>query len=382
MTAADAPPLLLTRCDQPVIRIADIAYLRFGRTDLARARRYFTDFGLHVIADTGTALYFRGVLSQHHIVIVERTPADAFLAVGLKAGCAEDLERLATHHGLSTAERDEPGGGQVVHLLDPAGVRVEVVHGLEQVAPLPHRPPRRFNSPTEKRRINRPQPAVAQPAEVFRLGHLVQQRQEFIRNANWYVTNFGLIASDVEILPDTREPVLAFLRCDRGADPADHHTLVFASGPSDVYDHAAFEALDLDAIALGGEWLQRQGWVQNWGIGRHVLGSQLFNYHFDPSGFSVEHYADGDVFDATYPTRFHESGKEGLYQWGPDLPAHFIEVRPSLGLLAAVWKGLKSRPEFSLARLASVKKTFDRPARPWSGKPARKPAPSQPIWRR
>jgi hypothetical protein len=116
--------------------------------------------------------------------------------------------------------------------------------------------------------------------------------------------------------------------------------------------------------------------VQNWGIGRHVLGSQLFNYHFDPSGFSVEHYADGDVFDASYPTRYHESGKEGLYQWGPDLPDHFIEVKPSLGLLAAIWKGLRSRPGFSLDRLARVKKSFDRPARPWSGKKTQMPEPT------
>jgi len=381
--SAPAPSAVLEpRCTQPVIRIADIAYLRFGRVDLARARRYFADFGLHVAAETDSALYFRGVLPQHHIVIVERAARDGFLAVGLRAGSADDLARLARHHNTTVTASGEPGGGSVVRLIDPAGVSVEVVHGLEQLDPLPHRQPRALNLPGDKRRINQPQPAVPCPAEVFRLGHLVQQRQEFIRNANWYITNFGLIASDIEVLPETREPVLAFLRCDRGAEPADHHTLVFASGPEDAYDHAAFEALDLDAIALGGEWLQRQGWVQNWGVGRHVLGSQLFNYHFDPSGFSVEHYADGDVFDASYPTRYHESGKPGLYQWGPDLPDHFIEVKPSLGLLAAIWRGLRTRPGFSLDRLSRVKKSFDRPARPWSGKTPRKPRPTRSNWRR
>ena len=69
-------------------------------------------------------------------------------------------------------------------------------------------------------------------------------------------------------------------------------------GPEDGYVHAAFEAQDVDALGAGAEWLQRQGWVKSWGIGRHVLGSQLFCYHDDPHGFAVEHYADGDIFDS------------------------------------------------------------------------------------
>ena len=44
-----------------------------------------------------------------------------------------------------------------------------------------------MNLPDEKLRRNAPQPASPGPAEVFRLGHVVLQRQEFARNANWYV---------------------------------------------------------------------------------------------------------------------------------------------------------------------------------------------------
>ena len=39
----------------------------------------------------------------------------------------------------------------------------------------------------------------------------------------------------------------------------------------------------------------------------------------------MEHYADGDVFDAEAPTRYHDGGVAGLYAWGPDLPKHFID---------------------------------------------------------
>ena len=214
------------------------------------------------------------------------------------------------------------------------------------------------------------------PAEVFRLGHVVLQRQEFARNANWYVRNFGLIASDVELLPGTKEPLIAFLRCDRGADPADHHSVVIAFGPEDGFDHAAFETLDLDAVGLGAEWLQRQGWIKSWGVGRHILGSQIFCYHYDPSGFAVEHYADGDVFDAEAPTRYHDGGVAGLYAWGPDLPKHFIDIGMSPRRLARVVRGLRTREEFTLARLLAAKRAYSAQPRPWTGRRFRKPEPA------
>ena len=369
-------PSFTPRAEAPVIKVADVAYVRFARRDLARAERYFADFGLHVSARTERALYLRGVLAQHHYVIVEQADHDAFAALGLRAASETDLRTLAAAHATQMQSTGEPGGGRIVRLRDPAGLTVEVVHGTETLPELAHRAPRVLNLPGQKLRRNAPQPASAGPAEVFRLGHVVLQRQEFARNANWYVENFGLIASDVELVPGTKEPLIAFLRCDRGDDPADHHSVVVAFGPEDAFDHAAFETLDLDAVALGAEWLQRQGWIKSWGVGRHILGSQIFCYHYDPSGFAVEHYADGDVFDAKAPTRYHEGGVAGLYAWGPDLPKHFIDTSMTPRRLANVVRGLRTREEFTLARLAAAKRAFSAKARPWAGRRFRKPQPA------
>jgi|SRR3954468_234885 catechol-2,3-dioxygenase len=364
------------RADAPIIKVADVAYVRFARRDLARAERYFLDFGLHVSARSDRAIYLRGVLRQHHYLIVERAEHDAFTALGLRARAAADLQTLAAAVGARVEPSGEPGGGEIVRLRDPAGLTVEVVHGIEERPELPHRAPRVINMPGQKLRRNAPQPATPGPAEVFRLGHVVLQRQEFARNANWYVKNFGLIASDVEMMPGTTEPLVAFLRCDRGAELADHHSVVVAFGPEDAFDHAAFETLDLDAVAFGAEWLQRQGWIKSWGVGRHILGSQIFCYHYDPSGFAVEHYADGDVFDADVPTHYHEGGVAGLYAWGPDLPKHFIDTSLSPQRLAKVVGGLRTREEFTLARLAGAKRAYSAKARPWAGRRFRKPQPA------
>ena len=69
----------------PTVKIADIAYLRFTRRDLAAAEEYFRDFGLTVAARTGEALYLRGALPQHHCVIVQRGRHDQFVALALRS---------------------------------------------------------------------------------------------------------------------------------------------------------------------------------------------------------------------------------------------------------------------------------------------------------
>lgn len=79
---------------------------------------------------------------------------------------------------------------------------------------------------------------------------------------------------------------MSFIRCDRGSTPTDHHTLAMALGPAKHrYVHSAYQVCDLDALVAGGEYLQDLGYIRSWGIGRHIQGSQLFDYWRDPDGF-------------------------------------------------------------------------------------------------
>jgi hypothetical protein len=146
--------------------------------------------------------------------------------------------------------------------------------------------------------------------------------------ARFYIDTFGLIPSDVQCLSDGR-PSIAFLRCDRGDDPADHHTFVVGRLPIVDFEHAAFEVPDLDAVGMGAQVLQDEGFRRAWGIGRHILGSQIFDYWFGPDGRKFEHFADGDLFNASRPTRYHAMSTAGLAAWAPPLPSSFL--RPRLG---------------------------------------------------
>ena len=46
----------------------------------------------------------------------------------------------------------------------------------------------------------------------------------------------------------------------------------------------------------------------------------------DPSGFKIEHYADGDIVNDKTPTSRQAAGPDTLSIWGPPLPVEFVEA--------------------------------------------------------
>jgi hypothetical protein len=152
---------------------------------------------------------------------------------------------------------------------------------------------------------------------------------------------------------------MSFIRCDRGETPTDHHTLAMALGPRNKYLHSAFQVADLDALAAGGEYLREHGFHHSWGIGRHIEGSQIFDYWRDPDGLMVEHFADGDLFDNTLEPGWSPMTASGLAQWGPRATKDFLGITPAEALrdLASFAGGLHSGDtEFDLTRLRGLLK--------------------------
>ena len=77
--------------------------------------------------------------------------------------------------------------------------------------------------------------------------------------------------------------------------------------------------------------MRDRGWKHAWGMGRHLLGSQIFDYWEDPWGDKHEHYCDGDLFTADQPTGVHPASKAGMAQWGQDVAG--LRARPGLVLI-------------------------------------------------
>ena len=83
----------------------------------------------------------------------------------------------------------------------------------------------------------------------------------------------------------------------------------------------AFEVEDIDAQGMGNQWMSKQGWKHSWGIGRHIYGSQIFDYWFDPDGNIAEHFTDGDLVRPGCEPNFALLDDESLFAWGPPMQA-------------------------------------------------------------
>jgi hypothetical protein len=135
---------------------------------------------------------------------------------------------------------------------------------------------------------------------------------------------------------------MAFIRCDLGSVPADHHTLALLLNPVPGYVHSAYQVADLDEVATGAEYLRGRGYRHSWGIGRHIQGSQVFDYWRDPDGAMFEHYTDGDLFDASVATGWASMAASRLSQWGPKATRNFLETGSPESIVGAI-KALADR---------------------------------------
>ena len=285
------------RSGNPLVKVAGLAWLEFEKPDLDRAERFGTDFGFTVADRTPDTLLLRGRQADAACLVIRRGPRPRFVGPAFAAAARDDLDRLARGTGGTvTAHR----GGHAVLLRDPSGFPVRVVHGVPDLPALPGRAPLPLNSGTEPARVNAPQRPARRPAEIQKLGHVVLGTTRFRAALDWYLDTLGLIVSDFLYLDGQRDrgPAMAFIRCDLGSVPADHHTLAMALQPDTGYVHSAYELTDLDEVAASGQYLREQGYRHAWGLGRHIQGSQIFDYWRDPDRLMLEHYTDGDVFDA------------------------------------------------------------------------------------
>lgn len=303
---------------QSTIRIEDIAYVRFSAPDLAKMQAFLEDFGLDCFIHD-ECLYGRGT-DGHPFLHATEQGEPAFRALGLRAASVADLEKLATAEGAPIETLFAPGGGMVVRLIDPDGFTVEVVADQETREPVGANMDAPHNNASERPRLRRPIRLSQGPSHIMRIGHCVLNVSDFRASELWYKSRFGFLTSDeIELAPGTA--MGAFMRCDRGDQPTDHHTLFLAQLPQPAgYLHAAFEVAHLDDLMLGHAHLKAQGRDQAWGVGRHIMGSQVFDYWRDPWGHELEHWTDGDLFTAADPPNKMPFQSLLAVQWGAPHP--------------------------------------------------------------
>jgi catechol 2,3-dioxygenase-like lactoylglutathione lyase family enzyme len=323
------------RSRNPVVKVAGLAWLEFEKPDLDRAERFGTDFGFTVAGRTPETLLLRGRWASTACLAVRRGPRPRFAGAAFQAAARDDLDRLARGaDGTVTAH----WGGHSVLLRDPSGFPVRVVYGVPELPTRPERAPLPLNFGEQRVRVNATQRPARRAAEIQRLGHVVLGTTRFRAALDWYLDTLGLIVSDFLYLDGQRERglAMAFIRCDQGSVPTDHHTLAMLLQPHTGYVHSAYQLTDLDEVAASGEYLRERGYRHAWGIGRHIQGSQIFDYWRDADKLMFEHYADGDVFDSSVEPGWAPLSVSGLAQWGPRATAEFTGASDPRVAVAAI----------------------------------------------
>jgi catechol 2,3-dioxygenase-like lactoylglutathione lyase family enzyme len=299
------------------IKVNDIAFVRFQAPDLDVMQAFLEDFGMRLAQRTGDTLYMRGTDDEGFVHVTHLGAEAGFVCLAFEANSLADLDDLAAGDDFSdVVDLDGPGGGHVVRATDPNGFQVEVVAGRARVGRLPVPTHAIRNDAVSHPRKGAPLRLESGPSHVKRLGHCVLNVVDYRASELWYKQHFGLVTSD-EIQLDERTALGAFLRCDRGDRYVDHHSLFLVGTGAAGFNHAAFEVSDFDDLMTGHSHLTTRGRHAQWGIGRHILGSQIYDYWLDPYGHMVEHWTDGDLFNNATPPNIADLASLLGSQWGP-----------------------------------------------------------------
>ncbi|KAI9711543.1 MAG: hypothetical protein M1820_002107 [Bogoriella megaspora] len=328
------------------IRLVSLTHMRYQHPDLDQITVFLRDFGMQVAKKSPNERWFRGYGTDQYVYYA-RKGEKKFLGGAFEVESYADLEKAALIPGASKIEEmsEAPGGGHIVTLTDLEGFPVNLVYG-QTPAPAGQKPESlKFNTESEKPRIRKFQRFEPGPAAVHKLGHFGLCVTDFPKQLDWYTRTFNLIPTDFLYVPDPQsasgdkvsngnhktlpppgtKSVATFAHIDRGSEPVDHHSFFMTSNPTAHVHHCSFEIHDVDTQYLGHAWLAQKGYESVWGVGRHILGSQIFDYWWDPNGFMVEHYADGDLVTDSTPIGYGPAGDESLAVWGPEVPKTFLE---------------------------------------------------------
>ncbi len=327
----------------PTIKVKQLAYVRVQAPDLAVAEKFLTEFGLVVADRSAKTIYFRGTNPEPICYVLSEGTSDV-TAIAFEAESQSDLDLIARVEGASNIEPlDGPCGGQVVRITDPLGMQVEIVHGRQALEALEPAPGHEFNMNGKRERVG-VLPAVKRgPSQVRRIGHLVLESADPTSAYQWYHEHLGLKTSDAVRLPDG-SPQMIFSRLDCGEEYVDHHVVGFQFALDEAIrvQHIAFEVGNLDDLMSGHEYLKHKKRRHVWGIGRHLLGGQIFDYWRSPFGVIHEHWTDTDLINNQ-----HEAQDCGLAEmndyWGPGPSPGFLIAKWNLKVIKNIFRLLRAR---------------------------------------
>ena len=292
--------------------------VRFGHVilyvkDLAASRYFYLDLlGLHLLHETPTSLYVRGVEDREWSLKVERGPEPGAKQIAFKAGSDADLDaiaRMAEVQGLPHRWETEHDRPRMLRLQDPFGFPVAFYF-------------QSVKHPWLLQSYN-----LHRGAGIQRIDHLNLYSPNVQKMTRWYMQELGFRLS--EFSEDDEGNLWASWLQRKG----NVHDLALTNGIGPRLHHVAYWVPDVMKISqicdiLAGA--RREACIER-GPGRHGISNAFFLYLRDPDGHRIELYtSDYLTVDPDFePIRWnvHDARRQQL--WGGIAPkCWFLEGSP------------------------------------------------------
>jgi len=269
-----------------VIAVHSVNRFVYSVPDLKVAREFYTAFGLNVRDAAGRLdLYTHG--HAHCWASLFQAPGPKRLQYVCYGIFAEDeaafVERIRKA-GLAAAPHALAVDAGGLWLKDPDGVATQLL-----IAPKVS--PSAAFEPAKPAAVAAGQGAATaraktKPVRPRHLSHILRYCPDVPRMTQFNRDVLGLRLSDKSL------DIIAFLHTPHGSD---HHLVAYAKSHAPGLHHSSWDVASVDEVGAGTEQMRSAGFGKGWGLGRHVLGSNYFNYVEDPWGSYCE-YSHGIDF--------------------------------------------------------------------------------------
>jgi catechol 2,3-dioxygenase-like lactoylglutathione lyase family enzyme len=290
--------------------ILGIDRITYGVEDVAKCRKFFLDWGLKPVRESGDALDFE---TQNGCEVFIRRldapglpapiePGSTLREVTWGVADAADLDRLRASLG---AGAEWHPADRTLRTADPNGLALAFRVTQKRKVDVKGVPINAWGQPGRGVNLRSTFYERAEPIEV---GHVVFFTDGLAEMERFYVDRLGFAVSD-------RYPGRGvFLRC---APEGGHHDLFLLQPPvaKRGLNHVAFAVRDIHEVFGGGLHVSRCGWDTELGPGRHPISSAYFWYVKNPAGGLIEYYTDEDQLDGAWEPREFQQSSEAFAEW-------------------------------------------------------------------
>jgi catechol 2,3-dioxygenase-like lactoylglutathione lyase family enzyme len=290
--------------------ILGIDRITYGVEDAAACRKFFLDWGLKLVHESGDALDFetlngcevhvRGIEDPTLPAAIEDGPTLREVVWGVAARA--DIDRLRDALGPEAHYAERFG---TLHVTDPNGLALAFRVTHKRAVEAKGVPMNAWGQPGRGVNLRSRFYERAEPVEV---GHVVFFTDRLADLERFYVEKLGFVVSD-------RYPGRGvFLRC---APEGGHHDMFLLQPPAPKrgLNHVAFTVRDIHEVFGGGLHIANCGWQTEIGPGRHPISSAYFWYVKNPAGALAEYYTDEDQLDGNWQPRDFQQSNEVFAEW-------------------------------------------------------------------